>query len=190
MKAGGDSSGTGILPVFTARSRNAHHAESRFPSPIPQRLPRRHRCPALPFLAAADFDVSTDPHRFALLSDIHIHVDPAFLHKSKIGVTDMWKNLQQASGEILALSSRPCAIFINGDCAFHQGLPGDYMTVVDAFAALRTAKFPIHLALGNHDDRSNFWEVLPADDAQTMTWPITTPSSSPPPEPISSSSTH
>src|SRR5712672_1887383 len=63
---------------------------------------------------------SADPHRFALLSDIHIHVDPAFLHKSKIAVTDMWKNLQQASSEILALSSRASAIFINGDCAFHQ----------------------------------------------------------------------
>src|SRR5213076_2539370 len=66
-------------------------------------------------------ETSTDPHRFALLSDIHIDVDRAFLHKSKIGVTDMWKNLQQASSEILALPSRPSAIFINGDCAFHQG---------------------------------------------------------------------
>src|SRR5215208_4946168 len=76
-------------------------------------------------------DVATDPNRFALLSDIHIHVDPAFLHKSKVAVTDMWKNLQQVSSEILALSSRPSAIFINGDCAFHQGLPGDYMTLVE-----------------------------------------------------------
>src|ERR1041385_175796 len=75
--------------------------------------------------------LSADPNRFALLSDIHIHVDPAFVHKSKIGVTDMWKNLQQVSSEIIALSSRPSAIIINGDCAFHQGLPGDYMTVVD-----------------------------------------------------------
>ncbi len=111
-------------------------------------------------------DVSADPHRFALLSDIHIHVDPSFLHKSKVAVTDMWKNLQQVSSEILALSSRPSAIIINGDCAFHQGLTGDYMTVVDALAPLRAAKFPIHLALGNHDDRANFWEVLPADDAR------------------------
>src|SRR5258705_1752975 len=85
-------------------------------------------------------DVSTDPHRFALLSDIHIHVDPAFLHKSKIAVTDMWKNLQQVSSEILALSSRPSAIFINGDCAFHQGLPGDYMTLVEGLTPLRSAK--------------------------------------------------
>src|SRR5437867_2994612 len=111
-------------------------------------------------------DLSTDPHRFALLSDIHIHVDPAFLHKSKVAVTDMWKNLQRVSSEILGLSSRPSAIFINGDCAFHEGLPGDYMTLVEGLAPLRAAKFPIHLALGNHDDRANFWEVLPADEAR------------------------
>src|SRR5438552_17005888 len=111
-------------------------------------------------------DVAADPNRFALLSDIHIHVDPAFLHKTKIGVTDMWKNLQQVSGEILSLSSRPSAIFINGDCAFHEGLPGDYMTVVDGLAPLRAAKFPIHLALGNHDHQANFWEVLPSDEAR------------------------
>src|SRR3954469_13093241 len=92
-------------------------------------------------------DVSTDPHRFALLSDIHIHVDPGFVFKSKVTTTDMWKNLQQVSSEILALSSRPSAIFINGDCAFHQGLPGDYMTLVEGLAPLQTAKFPIHLAL-------------------------------------------
>ena len=111
-------------------------------------------------------DVSTDPNRFAVLSDIHIHVDPAFVHKSKIGATDMWKNLQQVSSEILALSSRPRAIFINGDCAFHQGLPGDYMTLVEGLSPLRAAKFPIHLALGNHDHRVNFWEVLAKDEAR------------------------
>ncbi len=110
-----------------------------------------------------------DPHRFALLSDIHIHVDPEFLHKSKVAVTNMWKNLQQASREILALPSRPSAVFINGDCAFHQGLPGDYMTLVEGLAPLRAGNLPIHLALGNHDDRANFWEVLPNDDARKST---------------------
>jgi 3',5'-cyclic-AMP phosphodiesterase len=111
-------------------------------------------------------DVTTDPHRFALLSDTHIHVDPAFVHKTKVATTDMWKNLQQVSSEILALSSRPSAIFINGDCAFLAGLPGDYMTLVEGLAPLRAANFPIHLALGNHDHRDNFWEILPKDDAR------------------------
>src|SRR5215208_2402978 len=111
-------------------------------------------------------DISTDPHRFALLSDIHIHVDPAFIHKSKVAQTDMWKNLQQVSSEILALSLRPSAIFINGDCAFHQGLRGDYITLLHGLAPLRAAQFPIHLALGNHDHREKFWDILPKDEAR------------------------
>src|SRR6266480_1455844 len=111
-------------------------------------------------------DVAVDPHRFALLSDIHIHVDPEFIHKSKVAETNMWKNLQQVCSEVLALPSRPAAVFINGDCAFHQGLPGDYMTLVDGLAPLRAGQLPIHLALGNHDQRENFWRALPKDSVR------------------------
>src|SRR5258707_420648 len=120
------------------------------------------------WLRATDFAI--DPNRFALLSDIHIHVHPNFIHKSKIGETNRWKNLQQVCSEVLALPTRPAAVFINGDCAFHQGLPGDYLTVVEGLAPLRAAQLPIHLALGNHDHRDHFWQVLPGDSARNQGW--------------------
>jgi Icc protein len=107
-----------------------------------------------------------DPHRFALFSDTHIHVDTAFVHKSKVAETTPWKNFQQVCNEVLALPQRPSAVIINGDCACQAGLPGDYMTLVEGLAPLRAANLPIHLALGNHDHRENFWEVLPADEAR------------------------
>jgi Icc-related predicted phosphoesterase len=104
----------------------------------------------------------TDPHRFALLSDVHVAGDRTF---AKEGACP-WDALTQAVGEILALPALPAAAIVNGDLAFHKGEPEDYATFLDAIAPLRKAGLPVHLAMGNHDRRDNFWQAVPpADDA-------------------------
>jgi hypothetical protein len=96
-----------------------------------------------------------DPNYFALISDIHLHANREFVYNSAAGPSDMWKNFAQASREVLALPTRPAAVLINGDIAFHEGLPADYATAMAAMTPLREGGLPVHWALGNHDDRKN-----------------------------------
>jgi Icc protein len=111
--------------------------------------------------SAYSAQAASNPHHIALLSDVHIHADKAFLHKTKV---NMWKNLEQATGEVLALADRPAAVIVNGDCAFHQGLPGDYATFIEAMGPFRAAGLPVHCTLGNHDKREVFWKAVAADE--------------------------
>ncbi len=113
-------------------------------------------------LAAAEADIKPDPHRFALLSDVHIHAD----RKNEYSHTIMWDTLAQAVGEIIALKPRPAAVLINGDCAHFYGKPEDYATFIDAVAPLRQAGMPVHIGMGNHDDRGNFLKALKPSEAR------------------------
>lgn len=103
-----------------------------------------------------------DPNHLALLSDIHINADRAFV--SKQGVT-MWNNLKQASDEILALPSRPSMVLVNGDVAYSSGRANDYATVIEALKPMREAGLPIHLGLGNHDNRENIKSAISAEES-------------------------
>jgi Icc protein len=49
---------------------------------------------------------------------------------------------------------------ILGDCAFDNGESGDYAALTALLKPLRADGSPIHLALGNHDNRERFWEAL------------------------------
>lgn len=69
----------------------------------------------------------------------------------------MAANFERVGGELLALSERLARVLIDGDCAYLQGKPGDYLTLVELLSPLRTAGLPVHLALGNHDHRERFW---------------------------------
>jgi 3',5'-cyclic-AMP phosphodiesterase len=103
-----------------------------------------------------------DPHRFALLADTHISGKRDELVR---GVR-MAANLERVSGEILALSEAPSAMFINGDCAYLSGQSEDYATLVELLRPSREAGLPVHLALGNHDHRERFWSALPRHEGQ------------------------
>jgi 3',5'-cyclic AMP phosphodiesterase CpdA len=61
---------------------------------------------------------------------------------------------------LLALPKRPAAVLINGDLAFNKGEPGDYQAFAQLIQPLRDAGMPIHLTMGNHDERDAFYGVL------------------------------
>jgi Icc protein len=108
----------------------------------------------IPALRAADS--KADPDRWALLSDTHIDADPAVAKRD----VNMAAHLRASIAEVLAISTPPQGMLINGDCALDHGLAGDYATFSDLLQPVAAAGLPTHLALGNHDDREVFWNAL------------------------------
>jgi Icc protein len=105
-----------------------------------------------PSLFAADKPV--DPNFWALLSDIHLAADRATVSRN----VNMTQHFTNVSDELLTLPTRPAGVFINGDCAFNLGEMGDYALLAELLRPLRAGQMPIHLSLGNHDNRTRFWE--------------------------------
>ncbi|MDB5352990.1 MAG: putative phosphohydrolase [Planctomycetota bacterium] len=88
---------------------------------------------------------------YALLSDPHIAADPS----AQLRGETMADNLRAVVSDILHADDPPHGVLIDGDLAFHHGGPGDYQTLLDAVHPLRRESLPLHLTLGNHDDRAN-----------------------------------
>lgn len=105
--------------------------------------------------------VPTDPHRLALLSDVHIAADRSAHERGVV----MYDHLQQVIAEVAKLDPKPVAALINGDCAYHMGLSEDYRTLLTLLQPLRERGMPIHLEMGNHDDRDNLWKTIPNSEA-------------------------
>jgi 3',5'-cyclic-AMP phosphodiesterase len=98
----------------------------------------------------------TDSNSWALLADTHIAGDPAKI----AGGINMAEHFRCVSKELLALPKRPAGAFILGDCAFSAGGTDDYATLTTLLDPLRGGGLPLHLALGNHDQRENFRTAL------------------------------
>jgi len=107
---------------------------------------------------------------WALMADPHLAADRTLVERA----VNMSQNFAKVSGELLGCPERPAGVFITGDCAFNNGETGDYANLAKSLEPIREAGMPIHLALGNHDNRERFWEVLreekaakrPLDDKQ------------------------
>lgn len=97
------------------------------------------------------------PERFALFSDTHINAD----RKRKSGGINMADHLGQVVDEILRLPQPPLGVFVNGDLAQSTGQTGDYETFIALLNPLAKRRLPIHLTLGNHDQRERFWQATP-----------------------------
>jgi len=112
--------------------------------------------------AAAQAPVPASPDRnapsdlVAILNDTHIGEEhgPSHPHPA---------NLRAAVARLLALPQRPAAVIINGDLAFKVGKSGDYQKFIPLIAPLREAGLPVHLTLGNHDDREAFLRAFPGE---------------------------
>jgi calcineurin-like phosphoesterase family protein len=108
----------------------------------------------------------TNAHSWALLADTHIAGDQS---KVTRGI-NMTEHFRTVSKELLELPQRPAGVFVLGDCAFSSGEKDDYATLTDLLSPLQAGKLPLHLALGNHDQRDNFWGAL--RDRQAASRPL------------------
>lgn len=113
--------------------------------------------------------------RLALFSDTHIPADPAGGYRGFLPVENLDRVLPQM------IASEPATAILCGDAARLEGLVPDYERLRHMLEPLvRTC--PVGIALGNHDDRANFWQVFgrAAEGAQAVAnrhvlvleWPI------------------
>src|SRR6187549_3176214 len=114
-------------------------------------------------LAPRGFSVETkaDPDSWALLADTHINGDRAATSRG----VNMAGHFTAVARELTGLPRRCAGVVIVGDCAHESGQSPDYATFRDLVRPIREAQMPVHLALGNHDNRERFWAVLPEENA-------------------------
>ncbi len=86
------------------------------------------------------------------LTDIHL-TTPG----QTIGGRDPWQNFDAALGHALARHSDAEAMIITGDLS-DWGDEADYQQLAERLKAL---SLPVHLCIGNHDDRATFLSVFP-----------------------------
>ncbi len=98
-----------------------------------------------------------DTETWAFLSDTHIDKDPDFVSWNGVHVAD---NLRRIIAEVLEERESLSGVLIDGDCALDKGLPGDYEVLAELLRPVVEAGLPLHLTLGNHDDRGPFFETF------------------------------
>ena len=106
---------------------------------------------------------AVDGSVFALLSDTHIPDQPDFVARE----VNMTANLRRVVGQVCASEHKPAGVIINGDCAYLKGLPSDYKNFAACVHAVTDAGLPLHLTMGNHDDRGPFYDALAAQRPET-----------------------
>jgi len=112
-----------------------------------------------PRLSAAELGKSRDENFFALFSDCHVSTDAAAVSRN----VNMASNLAAVTKELLAMPTRPAALIINGDLALKSGMAAEYATFSGLIDPIRADGIDIHLSLGNHDQRENFWKAFPKE---------------------------
>ena len=93
--------------------------------------------------------------RIALLSDTHIPADENDAYRGFHPTENLKAVVEQVA------ESAPAVALINGDAARSVGLEADYLMLKSLLRPL-AQKIPIHIGLGNHDDRRNFFKIFPA----------------------------
>jgi 3',5'-cyclic-AMP phosphodiesterase len=103
--------------------------------------------------ASAAQGSATRPLRLALLSDTHIPANPADGYRGFSPVDNLAKVVPQVAEAPVE------GVLIGGDLARLVGTPDDYARLRELIAPL-TAKFPVGMVLGNHDDRAHFLQAF------------------------------
>ena len=97
-----------------------------------------------------------DPDLWAFYSDSHIAESTAKVWRGEA----MYDNARRVNRELFGLPQRPCGLIHFGDCAFKRGLPEDYITFQSTIRTMPQSGIPVHLMVGNHDEREAFWKTL------------------------------
>jgi 3',5'-cyclic-AMP phosphodiesterase len=100
---------------------------------------------------------SADPNHWVLFSDTHIWEHRDQEHK---GVRPA-VNLALVRRQIGELPARPAGAIHCGDCVYIQGNAADYAVLAEELKPFREMGLPLHLALGNHDNREHFYAAFP-----------------------------
>lgn len=130
------------------------------PIHLNSKISRREWVGATSILALSQFTSATDetlaPEHWAFLSDSHIAGDKTKVVRD----TNMATNLEKVVGEVLQEKETLSGVLIDGDCALDAGYKEDYETLAELIAPLAEAGLPIHMTLGNHDNRDTFYETF------------------------------
>ena len=103
----------------------------------------------------------TDASSFALLADTHIAAEATKIHRG----VNMTGHFNAVAREIVGLPQRAARVFVVGDCAFSAGETVDYAQLTALLDPLRADGLTLNLALGNHDQRENFWAAITSQKA-------------------------
>ena len=106
-----------------------------------------------------------EPAHWAFLSDTHISVDSG----NKYMGFSPYQNLKEITGQLSA--DLPDGLVVTGDLARLKGRAGDYVNLRKLLAPLGKQR-PIHLATGNHDDRTNFLRTFAGTEAEDRQWRV------------------
>lgn len=99
---------------------------------------------------------------FALLADTHIPEHPDVVARG----VNMTENFRHIIADLCAMDQHPAGVIVNGDCAYLKGLPADYVNFAACIQPLTAIGLPLHLTMGNHDDRQPFYDALSAQRPQ------------------------
>ncbi|HQI26554.1 MAG TPA: metallophosphoesterase [Sedimentisphaerales bacterium] len=91
--------------------------------------------------------------RWAFLSDTHIHADPLYRFRGFCTHLNLRKTVDQIGAKM------PEGVIITGDLARSRGGADAYENVKALLAPIAKER-PVHLAVGNHDDRDSFLTVF------------------------------
>lgn len=97
----------------------------------------------------------------ALLSDTHLPADETNEFRGFRPVENLNKVIPQV------VDAKPDVAIINGDIARLTGEEADYLALKPMIAPLAEIA-PIHMGLGNHDHRENFFKVFPQGDEPAL----------------------
>lgn len=113
--------------------------------------------------ASAHADEKTAPARLALLADTHVPGTTTATNGYR-GFAPA-ENLRQVAEQVISSSAQ--VGIINGDAARLAGIREDYATLKGLLQPIAD-KIPVHIGLGNHDDRNNFFAEFPQGDRKGL----------------------
>lgn len=93
--------------------------------------------------------------QWAFLSDTHIAGDKEETYRG----FKPYQNLRAVVPQVQ--TAAPQGVIINGDVARLAGEPADYQLVRELLNPL-AQRTPVHMTMGNHDDRTNFFTAFPS----------------------------